>query len=114
MQNSLSASSSGGTQTTTQNPQAATSDSNLTSGQSNLQAPQINLFNSTNGISLKPTSASAAVTLQSTKSTGSTEPLKVIRHHHVNGVLLAIVIVVFVAAITTFWQTFASAKSTTD
>ena len=115
MQNSLNTTSGGGTQTTTQNPQTATSGSNLTSSQSNLQSSQVNLFNSTSarGVSLAP-SALPAVSLPASSSTPSSSVVPAVKPHHANGVLLAIVLVILVMAIASFWKITLAAKSTTD
>ena len=115
MQIALNTATGGGTQSTTQDPQMATSDNSLSStSQGSLQSSSsINLFNSANGVSLKP-SALSTVKLQASQTSSTNQPVKTVSHHHVNGVLLGIVLAVFVIAIVTFWQTTLAAKSTTE
>lgn len=114
MQGSLNTATGGGTQSTTQNPQSATQDSSLTANASNLQSGSINLLTGTNGVTLNPTSLPSVALQSSTVTTKPAAPISTSKPHHVNGILLAIVIAVFLAAMATFWKTTIAAKSTTE
>jgi hypothetical protein len=115
MSNSLNTTSSGGSQTTTQNPQTATNDPNLTSSQSNLQSSQVNLLNSSysTGVALGQASPST-VNLQASTTSVTPRSTPTVTDHHVNGVLLGLVIALFVVAMAIFWRTTLAAKSTTE
>jgi hypothetical protein len=114
MQDSLNTTNGGGTQGTTQDPQSATSDSSLNpTSQGNLQSGTINLFNGGNGVSLKPASLST-VNINASTSAKIQPVTTPVKHHSVNSLLLGIVIVVFVAAMVSFWRTTLAAKNTTE
>ncbi|HET8991950.1 MAG TPA: hypothetical protein VFN31_02875 [Candidatus Saccharimonadales bacterium] len=113
MQGGLNTTSNAGSQTTTQNPQSATSDPGLTSNQSNLQSSSVNLFDSNTGVSLSPTTL-PSVTLSPTTSSSKSYVLPAPKQHHVDWLLLGIVIAVFLLALAIFWQTTLGAKTTTE
>lgn|SRR5487761_1133657 len=114
MQSDLTTTNSGGTQSTTQSPQAANPGNLSTPGSNNLQANnQLNLFNSSNGVSLAPTPLS---TVNLSSSTTATQSLTLPQSpkHHTNGIMLGFVGLLLVIAVVLFWQTFSFAKNTTD
>jgi capsular polysaccharide biosynthesis protein len=112
MEQDLTAASGSGTQTTTQDPQSATSGT-LAPTSNALQSNSVNL-NTGTGIKLND-SLTPTVNLQSTatSTTKLSSVSPIVKHHHTNGVLLGIFIAIFIAAIATFWQTTQKAKNTT-
>lgn len=113
MEQDLITSSSNGTQSTTQDPQSNTSSSSLTASSHTLQSGVVNLFTSKSGISLTST-ALPSVGLKTSTTTQSNTPAVSVRQHHVSGVLIGLIAVVFIAAAITFWQATVAAKNTTE
>lgn len=111
MQQDLTTTGGSGTQTTTQDPQSATTGT-LAPVSNDLQSNSIDL-NTDSGIKLTPTSATVS-SLGSSSKTVSTSTLPTVKHHHVNGLLLGVFIAIFVVAIAVFWQTTIRAKNTTE
>jgi hypothetical protein len=110
---SLTTISGTGNQAATQSPQSA-GDANPGGTNSSRVQPGTasDLLRSQNGVKLNPTPLTT-VNLNSTGS-GTTQPSATGNQHHINPVLGAFSIALFVLAIVLFWMTSRSVKNTTN
>ena len=111
--NQLTATTSSGQQTTTQNPQTATAQTDNAAAQAQAVQPgtATSLLNSQQGLTLAP---GALTTVDLTATTTQATPKPVVPPtKHINAGLLGISAVLVVVAIVLFWWTGHSAKSTT-
>lgn len=110
---SLSTTSNGGTQLTTQSPQVAGNTNNGGGASSGLQpGTASDLLRSSNGVQLKQTPLSTVAL--GDRTTSSTQTAEQPKGHHINPVLEIFSITLFILAIALFWFTSRSVKNTTD
>ncbi len=111
---SLTASSNGGSQTSTASPQTSSSGGGFTPVTQNVQpGTGTSLLEGQGSISLNPNVALTTVALPgtSTATTGATAP---VQHHNVNPIMIGFVGVLIFIAIAMVLHINSSAKNTTD
>lgn len=119
---SLSISSSGGTQTTTQSPQNLVSPDSSTEAATSVQPGVSNVqpetSSSPSGIALHPTQLPVVNVNTSagpvSSSSSSTVAVDTKPKHHINAGLLGASIGLFIVAVVIFWLITKSAKNTTN
>jgi hypothetical protein len=111
----LSAASSSGTQSATQDPQTSTSGQLGGTTSSSVQpGSSVNLFSGQSGVSLNPTSLSTVnLNSDSSATTTTTVASPAVLKHNPNTVLLGLMVILVVLAIAIFWKFTSSAKNTT-